>query len=349
MLSNANKAVPKDAGCGKWDWYNQACLACSKNWAFNKNGACIPVNDKCNTLDDNGLCLSCYQGYDLINGVCFFSKSNNAVPTDSGCGKWDWSSQICIECSSGFTFNSRGVCSAVSDQCKTWSSSGLCSTCFKGYDLKNGLCVLSSFNTINPSDVGCSKWDWDNQICVQCSNGWAFNDNKVCMPVSDQCKSWDSTGVCTSCFKGYDLKSGSCVSSSFNNAQPSDLGCGKWDWDSQICLQCSKGWTFNANKICTAVSDQCKTWDSAGLCSSCFKGYDLKNGSCVFSIFNTARPSDLGCTEWDWGNQICLKCSKNWVFNTQGICMQVNTQCSKYDNNGRCTACYKGYDLPING
>ena len=32
-----------------------------------------------------------------------------------------------------------------------------------------------------------------------------------------------------------------------------------WDWDNQVCLSCSKDWTFNGDKKCVPVSDQCKT------------------------------------------------------------------------------------------
>ena len=110
-----------------------------------------------------------------------------------------------------------------------------------GYDLKNGSCVFSSFNNAKPSDNGCAKWDWNNQICLQCSNGWTFNANKVCTPVSDQCKTWDSNGACTACFMGYDLKNGKCVT----------------------------------------TNPLCKSSDSNGACFSCYSGYVLFNNNCI--------------------------------------------------------------------
>ena len=307
--SDSNNAKPSDLGCNNWDWDSQVCLACSKNWVFNKNGVCVAVSDQCLTSNPDGVCTSCYKGYDLIKGNCVFALTNDKKPTDGGCGKWNWDDQICLECSQGWNFDSKGVCKIVNDQCKSWDSAGLCTACFKGYELRNGSCLFSSLNNAKPSDSGCAKWDWDNQVCLECSNGWTFNANKVCTPASDQCKKWDSAGLCTACFKGYDLRNGSCVFSSFNNAKPSDAGCGNWDWDNQICLQCSNGWAFNTNKVCTPVNDQCKSWDSAGLCTSCFKGYDLTNGNCVFSSFNNAKPSDSGCAKWDWDNQLCIQCS----------------------------------------
>ena len=157
-------------------------------------------------------------------------------------------------------------------------------------------------------------------MCLQCSNGWTFNSNKVCTPVSDQCKAWDSKGLCTSCFKGYDLRNGNCVFSSFNNAKPSDSGCGKWDWDNQVCLECSKGWVFNANKVCTPVSDQCKTWDSAGLCTSCFSGYIISDNKCVPNNPLCRSSNERGA---------CLSCFTGYVL-LNNACTPISSLASLY-------------------
>jgi len=219
----------------------------------------------------------------LKNGSCVYSDSNNKKPSDLGCGKWDWDNQKCLSCSNGWVFNGQGVCIPVSDQCKTSNTNGACLSCWKGYDLKNGSCVYSDSNNKKPSDLGCSKWDWDNSLCLECSKSWVFNNQGVCIPVSDQCKTSDSNGACLSCWKGYDLKKGSCVYSSSNNKKPSDLGCGKWDWDNQKCLSCSKNWYFNNDGECTPIDDLCSTFDSTGKCTSCFSGYSLLNGRCLIA------------------------------------------------------------------
>jgi hypothetical protein len=199
------------------------------------------------------------------------------------------------------------ICVIVTDLCKTYNAdSSVCTSCFKGYDLKDGSCILSASNNAKPSDLGCSSWDWDQQICLACSKGFVFNPNKICVAVSDHCATYDiKSGACTSCFKGYDLENGLCKFSSSNNAQPADLGCALWSNELQTCLECSKGFVFkglhNGTIACAAVSDQCKTYDSTGGdCTSCFKGYDLINGNCVFSSSNNAKPSDLGCSKWNW-------------------------------------------------
>jgi hypothetical protein len=345
IFSDFNNAKPADSGCATWDWDNQVCLACSKHWTFNANKVCVPVSDQCASHNENGECLTCFKGYDLKDGACVFSSFNNAKPADSGCATWDWDNQVCLSCSKNWVFNANKVCVPVSDQCKTNDDSGNCLTCYKGYDLKDGACIFSSFNNAKPADSGCATWDWDNQVCLACSKNWVFNSNKVCVPVSDQCASSDANGNCLTCFKGYDLKDGACVFSSFNNAKPSDSGCGTWDWDNQVCLACSKGWFFNAEKKCVPISDQCASSDSNGNCLSCYSGYDLKEGACLFSDFNNAHPADIGCASWDWKNQVCLACSKRWFFNAHKTCVPVDDNCDTHDENGACTSCYQGYGV----
>ena len=151
--------------------------------------------------------------------------------------------------------------------------------------MKDGQCVFSDSNNAQPADLGCKTWDWDGQKCLECSTNWVFNSKGVCVPVSDQCKTSDASGACSSCYKGYDLVKGQCVFSASNNAQPADLGCKTWDWDSQKCLECSNRWTFNSKGVCVPVSDNCNKYDVSGACTSCFDGYQLVNGQC--SIFNT--------------------------------------------------------------
>ena len=341
----SNDAKPADLGCGVWNWDEQICLKCSSGWVFNEKKVCVPVSDLCKAHSENGDCTQCFKGYDLKEGKCVFSESNNANPSDSGCASWNWDEQICLKCSSGWVFNEKKVCVPVSDQCKAHSDNGDCTECWKGYDLKEGKCIFSESNNAKPSDSGCTTWDWNNQVCLKCSSRWTFNSNKVCVPVSDQCKTHAENGECTTCFQGYDLKNGQCIFSESNNAKPSDSGCTTWDWNNQVCLKCSSGWVFNANKVCVAVSDLCKTYGDHGDCTSCYSGYDLKNGQCIFSESNNARPSDLGCGTWDWQNQVCLKCSNRWFFNSHKKCVPVDDNCNTYSDNGNCTSCYQGYGL----
>ena len=223
----------------KWD-ANNVCLTCSARFYFNDKNVCTPVSDQCYTWNSNGECASCYGGYVLNGKECIVNPTPFTPSKDSLCRKW--SSEVCLECSERSYFDQKGVCQGVSDNCNTWDKrSGDCFTCFKGYDLKDGKCTFSSFNNAKPSDSGCGKWDWDNQVCLQCSNGWVFNSNKVCVPVDSYCNSYNSNGDCTSCFPGYLLSAGKCV----------------------------------------LTNPLCKSSGSNGSCLSCFTGYILFNQTCT--------------------------------------------------------------------
>jgi hypothetical protein len=235
-------------------------------------------------------------------------------------------------------------CKRVSDHCADWDSWGECTKCYKGYDLKDGDCVWSPFNDQGAADEGCAKWDWDNQVCLQCSERYIMTKSG-CKRVSDHCADWDNAwGECTKCYKGYDLKDGECVWSSLNDQGAADEGCAKWDWDNQVCLQCSIRYEMT-DKGCKRVSDHCADWDSWGECTKCYKGYDLKDGDCVWSPFNDQGAADEGCAKWDWDNQVCLQCSERYIMTKSG-CKRVSDHCADWDNAwGECTKCYKGYDL----
>ena len=109
---------------------------------------------------------------------------------------------------------------------------------------------------------------WNGQICSECAERTFFNKDGICLPVSSLCNTFDKeTGNCLTCFKGYDAVEGNCVDSPSNTAHPADLGCGLWDWDNQKCLKCSVRWSFNADKKCVPVSDQCKAHAENGDCT----------------------------------------------------------------------------------
>ena len=191
-----------DIGCKIWDYDNKKCKICSPYWYFS-NGSCVQVSPQCKTYNNvSGACLSCFLGYTLTNGFCNISSIEvNISTSDAGCKTW--SNGTCKECYDHFAFNPNGLCAAVSALCKT--NQGLnCTSCYNGYVLMNGSCVISSQQSA-PSDAGCNVWDWNKQICLSCSPYWYFS-NGSCVQVSPQCKTYNNvSGDCLSCFLGYSL------------------------------------------------------------------------------------------------------------------------------------------------
>ncbi len=104
----------------------------------------------------------------------------------------------------------------------------------------------------------------------------------------------------------------------------SNPGCAIWDWSNQICQKCSINWVFSSSGVCIQVSSLCKTSDGT-LCTSCYFGYSLVQGQCI--IAPVTQVVDVGCSEWDWNNQVCLKCSYRYVLDSKGKCTTVSDQC----------------------
>ena len=46
------------------------CLQCSENYYFSAEGRCLQVDPLCKTHNQQGHCLSCFNGYSLSNGAC---------------------------------------------------------------------------------------------------------------------------------------------------------------------------------------------------------------------------------------------------------------------------------------
>ena len=54
------------------------------------------------------------------------------------------------------------------------------------------------------------KWDWDKQICLECSLRWVFGKNG-CEPVDSNCARHQNDGTCTACYGGYVVINGKCA------------------------------------------------------------------------------------------------------------------------------------------
>ena len=109
--------------------------------------------------------------------------------------------------------NGKGKCLEVNPQCNTFNNkTGACKSCYGGYALKNGNCVVSKqpAEVSGSSDGNCRKSDKGK--CVECSFRYFLNSKGACEQISDLCNGFDSKGQCTNCYKGYVLlKDGRCV------------------------------------------------------------------------------------------------------------------------------------------
>lgn len=122
----------------------------------------------------------------------------------------------------------------------------------------------------NLTDLNCAEFK--NGKCTKCSFGSFFNRNGVCQSVDPLCQTWNEvTGDCQSCYPSFEINSGKCVPSKVDNL---DQNCAKFT--NSKCVQCSRGFYFNANKVCTQIDPLCSTFDSkSSQCFSCYTGYKI--------------------------------------------------------------------------
>ena len=136
----------KDTNCKTSDSTNPSfCLQCYSGY-ISINGRCSVQNPLCKTIDNaNGNCLSCWQGYSLVQGNCAIGTtpdSPSSVTQDIYC--ITLVNGLCTRCSNGF-FLSKGTgkCTQLNPLCKTSDSdNGACLSCYQGYALSSGNCVV---------------------------------------------------------------------------------------------------------------------------------------------------------------------------------------------------------------
>lgn len=136
---------------------------------------------------------------------------------DPNCNTFNGS--ICTLCSKNFYLSSEGKCKAVNPSCNTYDpSNGNCTSCFAGYEVQNGNCVLSQNQ---PAIANCNLIDSNTGKCTKCSFGFFFDSNGICAQQNPNCKTFnDATSLCIECYSGYDLLNNDCVKSVTKDIDP---------------------------------------------------------------------------------------------------------------------------------
>lgn len=133
-----------------------ACLQCYNGFYLNSNGVCFQISSLCKTSDPtNGACLSCYQGYTLINKACV--PTNKTDNSDPNC-KIRSLQDICTGCYTGFYLAVDLRCNKMDPLCRNYTDSfDSCSDCYEGYTLVDKKCVIASQAISDNSDPFCIK------------------------------------------------------------------------------------------------------------------------------------------------------------------------------------------------
>ncbi len=289
------QAVNNFYGCRVWE--DSVCVECAVRYVFNEEGICCLVDPQCRTFNSRvGLCESCYNGFQQIDGRCVLEDLATGI--NRGCRRFDGTN--CLECSFRFFRNAAGVCEQVSDLCATWAEDGACMTCFGGFGISGRECIIVDPFTPSVTDL-CREFQ--GRTCIRCAERAFFDSNGICREVNTNCQTFDPfDGQCLSCFRGFNLLNGGCEVAPLEG--PSDIGCAIFDLATDRCTECSFRFFFGANGLCQQVDDFCNGFDFVtGACTTCFRGFELENGACTRSELEP--PSDLGCARFDIASGLC--------------------------------------------
>ena len=212
---------------------DNVCIECSSGYIM-RAGACYVLNPLCRTSDpNNGYCLTCYQGYSLYNGNCTILTNDDPYCVQK-------SSSICLTCANGYYLNSN-VCTKLMKNCVTYDMrSGNCTNCNVGFQIMNGDCLLIP----KSQDPNCVQANQNGQ-CIQCLNNFYLSRaNNTCTPISTLCLNFDyNQQICAQCQQGYFLQDGDCIYPSLGY----DPYC--IHYSGSYCDQCSQGYSIQ-NYMC---------------------------------------------------------------------------------------------------
>ena len=182
-----------------------------------------------------------------------------------------------MRCADRAFFNAEGICQLVSVDCNTYDElTGLCTSCYAGFGLDNGICSKSTQSS------GCLERD-QNGVCIRCSFRSYLSDANECVSVDDQCADFNyDDKVCIGCYSGYSLLNDKCQITQVDEDKEIE-NCFAYTPEGN-CLECFDRFYLSEANVCAEVDIFCKGYEKAtGDCTSCYEGlgFSLKEGKCV--------------------------------------------------------------------
>jgi hypothetical protein len=150
--------------------------------------------------------------------------------------------------------------------CKNYTISfSECSSCYDGYTLSSGQCIIPAQVQSSNNDPYCIKVQGSN--CLTCANGYYLPSNGTCTSLNPLCKSSDmTTGACTLCYNGFIISGSTCATITAASIPYCSQLIGN------VCGTCISGY-YVSNGGCTAANTLCASYNQTGACLSCISGY----------------------------------------------------------------------------
>lgn len=203
-----------------------------------------------------------------------------------------------------------------------------CARCENGYEVRGGLCFI-----VQPDKI-LNCLNQQEFFCLECIERYYLSDNQ-CMQIGNGCNTYNKfTGICDTCYPGYEPNSGKCLIAQIDNKANHDPNCLQTQGD--ICQKCSNRYYYNGDK-CVPVNPLCRDYNNiTGACTTCYPSYQVSDSKCIL-----APSGDPNCKVNQ--NGVCLECYQSF-YPSNGKCVRVNVLCKTFNKfDGRCETCYKGY------
>ncbi|CAD8157663.1 unnamed protein product [Paramecium pentaurelia] len=320
---------------------------CKQGYYMGENGNCNICNIGCSSCNGGSDCITCKDGYELRNNICYCSILKDVIEycSQSNCFH---NCQTCLNDKIDV-----GVirpkhpknCLSCDESKNLWLDINQC-TCLDGYYMENFSCYLCY-----PTCRKCQDRARDCLACIpgqhrilissscECQTGYFQEDNDlVCSKCSDLCQECKFTKEqCSSCYP-------------FHNRIPQNDTC--------ICMD---GYFEVGQLICQKCPSLCKTCQDANTCTSCyedqFRIMSINNKSCICQTGYFQQSSDvcgqchISCLECSNNtNQSCTRCPSTREPLITNNTLQFSCKCRRgyYESNDKqCLSCNDYINPPI--
>lgn len=313
----------------------------------------------CLSRNTNNVCTACFTGYQLNP----LSLQCDTLPPN--CRAMNSSTQLCINCTSGFSLNN-SICVYSTVNCLTYDIYGYCQTCIQGYTQTQRICLPISPNcqTYNPNDL---------TTCLVCLPTFRLS-NSQCFKSIEGCLVYGSQTICNLCSPSFLLVNGTCFYS--------DPNCVNQD-SSGVCQSCSNGYIPFRSR-CVYFDPFCLSYDTTMTCnltqsSFALNGFTLQQqlsylnfvmqvqsysqnnanadfnggsgqGSYTKNGFLLSAPyaglSSPSISTYSLNGNV-NSCQNNYVL-VNAQCVLNPANCLSFNQYGTCQQCNPGYDLMAN-
>lgn len=331
---------------------------CIFNQTMKINGFCNDTNCDICTIDIEGACIKCKDGFNLENGTCISNPSlgkyfkgnilcpENYISAGKGCNKLCLGAKCnnlnphymtcdnkCIYCKEGILYEQlnckmEGFCiDKKCTKCRT-NETGMCDRCEVGYRLLYGAC---NEKCLDENCLNCD-YTWDGS-CNWCKKGYILIDGK-CIFKDQGYSIMELNPIYEEKIKIFSMP--------FNITY---LGNGYFDiFKENQLIKLNKSELIkdillkNFKEICRKENCLSCLINNSEYCIKCMEGYTLVNGKCI----NCKISNCLLCLS----ENTCNRCEENFVLINNQCIKNFGTIpfCLKYSND-QCSQCEDNYNL----